>query len=134
MGREEQLEEITNVIFDTLKKNSNATYKDVAEAIYNAGYRKTFTSDFASDTQKAYKEGYDKGFLDCVNYNANEQEISKARDVLIKDLKDVPVGQFLFIEDGSVDLTELKDLKRRNPEIKIVVYKQGSVPPILKDC
>lgn len=32
-----------------------------AEALYNAGYRKTFTSDFASDTQKAYKEGYIKG-------------------------------------------------------------------------
>lgn len=32
----------------------------IAEALYNAGYRKTFTSDFASDTQKAYKEGYIK--------------------------------------------------------------------------
>ena len=32
-----------------------------AEILYNAGYRKTFTSDFASDTQKAYKEGYIKG-------------------------------------------------------------------------
>lgn len=32
-----------------------------AENLYNAGYRKTFTSDFASDTQKAYKEGYEKG-------------------------------------------------------------------------
>lgn len=32
-----------------------------AENLYNAGYRKTFTSDFASDTQKAFKEGYEKG-------------------------------------------------------------------------
>lgn len=31
-----------------------------AEALYNAGYRKTFTSDIASDTQKAFKEGYEK--------------------------------------------------------------------------
>ena len=75
-----------------------------------------------------------KDILDSVNYNANEQEISKARNVLIEDLRDMPVEQFLFIEDGSIDLTELKDLKRRNPEIKIVVYRQGSVPPILKDC
>lgn len=36
--------------------------KEIAEALYNAGYRKTFTSDLASDTQKAYKEGYEKGF------------------------------------------------------------------------
>lgn len=75
-----------------------------------------------------------KDIFDSVNYNANEQEISKARDALIKDLKNMPVEQFLFIEDGSVDLTELKDLKRRNPEIKIVIYRQGSVPPTLKDC
>lgn len=74
-----------------------------------------------------------KDIFDSVNYNANEQEISKARNVLIKDLKDVPVEQFLFIEDGSIDLTELKDLKRRNPEIKIVIYRQGSATPILKD-
>lgn len=75
-----------------------------------------------------------KDILDSVNYNANEQEISKAKDALRKDLKDMSVEQFLFIEDGSIDLTELKDLKRRNPEIKIVVYRQGSVPPILKEC
>lgn len=31
-----------------------------AEKLYNAGYRKTFTSDLASDTQKAFKEGYEK--------------------------------------------------------------------------
>lgn len=35
--------------------------QEIAEALYNAGYRKTFTSDLASDTQKAYKEGYEKG-------------------------------------------------------------------------
>ena len=34
--------------------------QDGAEALYNAGYRKTFTSDLASDTQKAFKEGYEK--------------------------------------------------------------------------
>lgn len=32
----------------------------IVEALYNAGYRKTFTSDIASDTQKAFKEGYEK--------------------------------------------------------------------------
>lgn len=34
---------------------------DFAEMLYNAGYRKPFTSDLASDTQKAFKEGYNKG-------------------------------------------------------------------------
>ena len=82
---------------------------------------------------KTYKDIV-KDIFDSVNYKASEQEISKARDVLIQDLRDMPVEQFLFIEDGSIDLKELKDLKIRNPEIKIVVYRQGSVPPILKDC
>lgn len=34
--------------------------QQIAETLYNAGYRKTFTSDLASDTQKAFKEGYEK--------------------------------------------------------------------------
>lgn len=45
-------------------KNGQCNSYRHAEALYNAGYCKTFTSDLASDTQKAYKEGYDKGFLD----------------------------------------------------------------------
>ena len=55
MDKEQQIEEIANIIFDTLKKTFNATFKDVAKALYLAGYHKTFTSDFASDTQKACK-------------------------------------------------------------------------------
>lgn len=38
--------------------------KEIAEALYNAGYRKTFTSELASETQKAYKDGYEKGVHD----------------------------------------------------------------------
>lgn len=45
-------------------KNGQCNSYRHAEALYNAGYCKTFTSNLASDTQKAYKEGYDKGFLD----------------------------------------------------------------------
>lgn len=43
--------------------------RQIAEVLYNAGYRKTFTSDLASDTQKAYKEGYQKGLDDGVELN-----------------------------------------------------------------
>lgn len=56
---------------------------EVYEALYNAGYRKTFTSDLASDTQKAFKEGYDKvrketakEILQAVDRESNEQTIS----------------------------------------------------------
>lgn len=54
MNKEQQIEEFQNDIIDNLFGGD--TYK-LAEALYNAGYRKTFTSD----TQKAYKEGYIKG-------------------------------------------------------------------------
>ena len=59
MDRKEQIEEMA---FIALKNTLSYTCaKQIAINFYNAGYRKTFTSDFASDTQKAYKEGYIKG-------------------------------------------------------------------------
>ena len=78
MNKEQQIEEIEQFIYDYVdNKQTEKVYlcsshvnelakpfvhnKGIAEALYNAGYRKTFTSDFASDTQKAYKEGYIKG-------------------------------------------------------------------------
>lgn len=45
-----------------------------------------------------------------------------------------PYTKFLFVEDGSVDTDSLeKDLRKKNPEIKIVVYRQGAVMPQLVD-
>ena len=42
--------------------------------------------------------------------------------------------KFLFIEDGSVDTDSLeKDLRKKNPEIKVVVYRQGANAPQLVD-
>lgn len=67
MNKEKEIKDICKLIcatcaqFDGCAINCKA-HRDTAEALYNAGYRKTFTSDFASDTQKAYKEGYEKGF------------------------------------------------------------------------
>lgn len=45
-----------------------------------------------------------------------------------------PYTKFLFVEDGSVDTDSLeKDLRKKNPEIKIVVYRQGAQMPQLVD-
>lgn len=45
-----------------------------------------------------------------------------------------PYTKFLFVEEGSVDTDSLeKDLKKHNPEIKIVVYRQGAQMPQLVD-
>ena len=57
--KQEQIEEMAKIV-DEMYNVYTTTADDIAEGIYNAGYRKTFTSDLASDTQKAFKEGYEK--------------------------------------------------------------------------
>lgn len=45
-----------------------------------------------------------------------------------------PKTKFLYVEDGGVELDLLESsLYETNPEIKIVVYRQGSHPPILSE-
>lgn len=55
--------------------------QEIAEALYNAGYRKTFTSDLASDAQKAYKEGYIKGIEE--REAENERLTERLKQVLL---------------------------------------------------
>ena len=43
------------------------------------------------------------------------------------------IKKFLFIEDGSVDTDDLGERLASNPEIVIVIYRQGSRPPQLVD-
>ena len=62
-----------------------------------------------------------------------EREITHAIsqvDSMAKE--DIPIKKFIFVEDGSVDTDELEEsLYRRNPEIKMIVHRQGSMPPML---
>ena len=53
MNRDKQIDEMAMIMTEGARPAT-----EDAEALYNAGYRKTFTSEFASDTQKAFKEGY----------------------------------------------------------------------------
>ena len=40
--------------------------------------------------------------------------------------------KFLFVEDGSVDSDNLiEDLKIKNPEIKVVIYRKSAEKPII---
>lgn len=43
------------------------------------------------------------------------------------------IKKFLFIEDGSVDTDDLGERLASNPEIAVVIYRQGSLPPQLVD-
>lgn len=79
-----------------------------------------------------YKDIVRDIFKSC-DIEASDDKINIARDVLMDDLRSVSVEQFMFIEDGSIDLADIRDLKKRNPEIKVIVYRQGSVCPVIKD-
>lgn len=83
MNKEQKIEELAKDINNTwfvksngdicgtnvkLKKND---IKMIAHQLVLEGYRKTFTSDFASDTQKAYKEGYIKSIEETVEKPVN---------------------------------------------------------------
>lgn len=60
-------------------------------------------------------------------------KLKKERELELKKAT-TPVKKFLFIEDGSCDADELIDeLYDKNPEIKVIVYRQGSRSPELKE-
>lgn len=49
-----------------------------------------------------------------------------------QEIRRIPkIKKFLFIEDGSVDIDELREKLNNNPESAVVVCRQGSVPPEL---
>lgn len=127
MGREEQIEEMAKKMQKCYEKNGLLNFKWFAEALYNAGYRKTFTSDFASDTQKAYKEGYGKEFLDGreefdIILQRNKQllqalEISKSDIERLKtQLQQANAGIVNCIGCYLVELNAVKDFAEKLKE------------------
>lgn len=40
------------------------------------------------------------------------------------------IKTFIFVEDGSIDLEELKE--NLGDEVKVIVYRQGATPPTIK--
>ena len=62
--------------------------------------------------------------------------ISNIVDGVVNAIKDgnfKTIEKFLFVEDGSVDLDELESLAITNPEIKVLVVRQGGRIPDLKE-
>lgn len=100
---------------DTLKRICEGSTLADCEALYNAGYRKTFTSDLASDTQKAFKEGYIKGVEEV------KAEYEKPIDKFIKDREAQVVKEFaeklkkqiantMYCRDGYIDYDDTMDV------------------------
>lgn len=154
MNKEQQIKEIEQFIYDYVdSKQTESVYlcssrvnklakpfvhnKGIAEALYNAGYRKTFTSDLASDTQKAYKEGYDKGFLDGweefdIILQRNKQLI-QAREILKSDIERLKT-QLQQANAGIVNcsgchLVELNAVKEFADKLKARIYESDVQEP-----
>lgn len=69
--------------------------------------------------------------LDCNDVDHIAEKV--AEEVCCQGLAVEKVKRFLFVEDGSVDTDELGRQLENNPEIAIVVYRQGSMLPQLVD-
>lgn len=55
-------------------------------------------------------------------------------DIKNEERATTPKTKFLYVEDGSVDVDNLREeLSLTNPEIQVVIYRQGSNPPILQE-
>lgn len=86
MTRQEQIEEMAKIV-DEMYNVYTTTADDIAEGIYNAGYRNTFTSD----TQKAFKEGYEKGCEACAQSwdNGYNDGFEDGKEQAYKDCYDI---------------------------------------------
>ena len=51
----------------------------------------------------------------------------------MKKQKNKPYKKILYIEGGSVDSRVLQTLRESNPEIFIIIYRHGTIPPTLVD-
>ncbi len=84
---------------------------------------------------------FERNLKKCANKNGkiDIKDVERETNIFLgqveADMKESqPIKKFIFVEDGSVDVDELEEtLYARNPEIKVVVYSQGSRAPGLVD-
>ena len=82
MSKEKQIEELTN---ELIKRNGYGTLSAVAEALYNAGYRKQ--SDVIDEFAKRLKEAPIKCKLPWLGLSTKE-EIEECIDGIAKEMKE----------------------------------------------
>lgn len=92
--------------------------QQIAEALYNAGYRKTFTSDFATDTQNVCKlEAENKHLLKLIenehfSYQTTTGKkysvFNTVRKQFAEDLKNVVIATMFLRTVSGTDMCLLK--------------------------
>lgn len=120
MTREQQIEELAKLIQtkeishcddDMHCEDCYCGCKGMAEMIYKAGYRNTFTSDIASVTQKAYKEGYEKAQSEL---KTEIERLKAGNDKL--DKESTAYGSIIQKQDKEIEDLRLQNigLQKRN--------------------
>ena len=88
--------------------------------------------DFRVITEEEYKATQVVDKRDFVPQEPNDGVKTVSNDEDREQKK--PYTKFLFVEDGSVNLDSLEnELRKKNSEIKIVVYRSGTHMPQLVD-
>lgn len=90
MNKKQQIEEIANITYDKIKKTFGAKFKDIAESIYNAGYRK-IDENCAVITKaelKEYKRQAVKDVLERLKEASNRVYPEYIPDVIDEYLED----------------------------------------------
>lgn len=135
-SKEKEIEEMTHMVRGAVcnGKCSNCSKcceYHTAETLYDAGYRKVFTSDLASDTQKAYKDGYLKGLENMgIRYGQLNEALRKniQLEETIAD-KDKLIDKLL--NENIERVKEVSKLKTYNNKLSKGIYfgngKQFSV-------
>ena len=100
MTKEEQIKEIANLMAETMLKNFGLQYKDFAEVLYNAGYRKIDVINNILDS------AIDATFRGAVLRLA---EKLKQRSYCDNCFKDGKWHRYVFVED--IDETAKKFLE-----------------------
>lgn len=95
MDKKQQIEEIANITYDKIKKTFGAKFKDIAEAIYSAGYRK-IDENCAVITKselKEYKRQAVKEFAEKMKEKCSDYLYDTNFDG--KNNFDIPIGEIL---------------------------------------
>lgn len=101
-------------------------YKDLAMALQSA------LLEIALPKESIMKVGGNNQYVTLTGVNRVLKDLIKSLE--LDNIKSTPIKKFLFIEDGSLDADDLTvSLAESNPEIQVVVYRQGSARPVLID-
>lgn len=98
MNKEQQIKEMANITYDKVKTNFGAKFKDIAEAIYAAGYRKIDENCavITKDELKEYKMQAVKEFIEkCKEYSKIYDKYNVIYRDVVLDVLDESLKEFL---------------------------------------